>query len=250
MFRKLLLGIVILLMAGSTLAENFVSFNGKFYITYPDDWQQIDYLTVDTYLKQAGARRRTLEYEGVFAPAASVPWFSQTYLIMTLDTVSGLTQQRIDSVLLGFEDAFEKPRVQRTAATLLTDLSYGQLAWDATTKTAAVLTEVANETSGNKNTVLVMHFYDRGIVNYFFYATDSTLAINLPKLNGILASFSTENVESAIPRESSKIADPDKMPKPADSERKIPIWAPTSGGIVLILIIALAARRKRKSRQS
>lgn len=252
MIRRALLCLSILLLSGSLLAENFVSFRGKFYITYPAEWKQVDYLTVDAYLRQAGARRRTLDYEAVFAPVASEPWYHDSYFILTVDTLPGLSDKQIDSVIVGFEDSFEKPREIKPAATLLNGLTYGKIAWDPSTKTAAVLSEEADPASGGKATLLVMRFYERGIANYFYYATDSAFALNLPVLSSVVASFTTENVQSAIPRETSKIADPDKIAKATDTkEKKFPIWAPTSSAVIVILIIALAAaRRKKKQRQS
>ncbi|MBK7140913.1 MAG: hypothetical protein IPH75_02390 [bacterium] len=251
MIRRVLLSLSILLLSGSLLAENFVSFRGKFYISYPAEWKQIDYLTVDAYLRQAGARRRTLDYEAVFAPTASEPWYHDSYFILTVDTLPGLTDKQIDSIIVGFEDTFEKPREIKPSATLLNNLSYGKIAWDPSSKTAAVLSEEADSASGGKATLLVMHFYEGGIANYFYYATDSAFSLNLPVLSSVVASFTTENVQSVIPRETSKIADPDKISKATESKgSKTAIWAPTSGAVVVILIIALAARRKKRQRQS
>lgn len=253
MFRRLLILVAVLLIAPALLAENFVSFRGKFYVTYPDTWKQIDYLTVDAYLQQAGARRRMLDYEAVFAPIGSEPWYRDSYLILTVDTLGKLSEQQIDSVLVRFEDSFEKPREIRSTAGLFQGLTYGKIAYDPTTKTAAVMTSQAGPESGDKSILLAMHFYDHGIANYYFYATDSTFNNYLQVLTSVVSSFSTENIESAIPKAAVKIADPEKISKATDikEDKKMPIWAPTSGAVVVILIVALAAaRRKRKQRQA
>lgn len=253
MFRRLLILVAVLLIAPALLAENFVSFRGKFYVTYPDTWKQIDYLTVDAYLQQAGARRRMLDYEAVFAPIGSEPWYRDSYLILTVDTLGKLSEQQIDSVLVRFEDSFEKPREIRSTAGLFQGLTYGKIAYDPTTKTAAVLSSQAGPESGDKSILLAMHFYDHGIANYYFYATDSTFNNYLQVLTSVVSSFSTENIESAIPKAAVKIADPEKISKATDikEDKKMPIWAPTSGAVVVILIVALAAaRRKRKKRQA
>ncbi len=253
MFRRALIVVAVLLIAPALLAENFVSFRGKFYVTYPDTWKQIDYLTVDAYLQQAGARRRMLDYEAVFAPIGSEPWYRESYLILTVDTLGKLSEKQIDSVLVRFEDSFEKPREIRSTANLFQGLSYGKIAYDPTTQTAAVISSEAGPETGDKSILLVMRFYEHGIANYYFYATDSTFGNYVQILSSVVASFSTENLEGAIPKGTAKIADPEKMAKATDikEDKKMPIWAPTSGAVVVILIIALAAaRRKRKQRQA
>lgn len=237
---------LILLMAGSTLAGSFVSFRGKFHITYPETWKQIDYLTTDTYLNQAGAKRRALDFEAAFALAASVPWYRDAYLILTVDTIPGMSAQQADSILMGLEAALETTRKERTSTTLLTDLAPGSLTWDPATRTAAVITETARK-AGEKTSLLMVRFLDRGVANFFFYATDSAFQAHAGDFASIATSLSTENLESAMPRESVKIADPKKIEKAtASSERRIPIWAPTSGFIVVIILIAVAVRRRRR----
>lgn len=251
MLRRIFLCLVVLTMASAAHAENFVSFNGKFYVTYPAEWKQIDYLTVDAYLHRAGARRNTLDYEAVFAPATSEPWYRDSYLILTVDTVGEFSEKQIDSVLVRFEDSFEKPREIRSTTTLLQGLQAGKIAYDPASRTAAVITSVASPETGDKSILLVMRFYAKGIANYYFYATDSAFTTSLPVVSSIVSSFSTENLDQAIPKETGKIADADKIAKATEPERKVPIWAPTSGGAIVIIIIALAAaRRKRKQRSS
>lgn len=251
MLRRALFCLVVLAMASTVSAETFVSFNGKFYVTYPAEWKQIDYLTVDAYLHRAGARRNTLDYEAVFAPKASEPWYRDSYLILTVDTIGQLTEKQIDSVLVRFEDSFEKTREVRSTATLLQGLQAGKIAYDPASQTAAVITSVASPETGDKSILLVMRFYQHGIANYYFYATDSALTTQLPVVSAIVSSFSTENLDKAIPKETGKIADADKIAKATEPKRTFPIWAPTSGGAIVVIIIALAAaRRKRKQRSS
>ena len=85
-----------LTFVGTASANNYVSFDGKFFITYPDNWRQIEYNVVDAYLLRFGASQSSLQYEAVFAPGVSDPFFKGSYLILNVDTVGALDQQAID----------------------------------------------------------------------------------------------------------------------------------------------------------
>ena len=56
------LACLVALLPGSSTAENYVSLNGEFYITYPEGWYQVDYNTVDYYLFNEEANRESFRY--------------------------------------------------------------------------------------------------------------------------------------------------------------------------------------------
>ena len=45
-----LLLVVFMAATSSTMAANYVSYTGEFFFAYPEDWVQMDYLTVDAFL--------------------------------------------------------------------------------------------------------------------------------------------------------------------------------------------------------
>ena len=77
--------LIVLGLFAPVLAGTYESLNGKFHIDYPDDWGQIDYNTVDLFLRRAGANQAMYGYEAVFAPKASNPFFAGSYLMLTIE---------------------------------------------------------------------------------------------------------------------------------------------------------------------
>lgn len=241
-------GLLLLLLASASTATNFVSYAGKFYISYPDTWKQVDYLSVDVFLNQGRTTKQKLEFEAAFAPSISEPWHRDIYLILTVDTISGMSPAKVDSILQGIETSFG-PRQARSASAFLADIKPSQLVWDADSHTAAVVTEAATS-ADDKSSLLMLRFVPEGVANFYFYATDSALAAEANSVASIVASLSTEDIETAAPHESVKIADAKKIENANSEDRPIPIWAPTSGAVVVIILIAVAARRRRKKAES
>lgn len=244
----LLTAIVALVPSGAT-AGNFVSLNGKFYISYPEDWHQIDFNTVDYYLSQTNATRQTFQYEGVFAPKSDVAFQYGPYLILTVDTAVILDARRVDSVLNELSTGVGKAISRTTSGDPFATLTIATPVYDESSRLAVLLTDVGEPGETPRTCLLAVKFYDRGTANFYFYAPDSVFAQVKPVFQNILNSFSTENLQAAMPKEELKLADADKLKggsSSGGSKTTRNTVVGSSGAIIVILIATLAARRRRQ----
>ena len=113
--------------------------------------------------------------------------------------------------------------------------------YDPESKIIAVVTDIAEDVEVIKKSLLVMKFYERGIANFYFYAPDPLFEQSKPVFAAIIGSFSTENLEAAVPREDLKVADLEATKKRDDSRLIWPV-------VILILVVATTILiRKRGS---
>lgn len=238
------------LSALTVSAENYVSYEGKFYITIPDDWTQVDYRTVDAFLTRNQASTETFQYEAVFAPKTSLPFFANDYLILNVDPVGEMSQESIDSVLTELKKIFGKSIKYDPVSNLMADLKSSTPVYDEKTKTVSILNRIVEKGQPVKKNLLVMKFYDQGIASFYFYSPDSLYEQSRQVLLDILNSFSTENYKDAAPKENLKIADVDKR----DYEAENPVRKTASGNnknllfwaVAAVLIFIIIARRKKR----
>jgi hypothetical protein len=95
----------------------------------------------------------------------------------------------------------------------------------------------------------VTRFYNKGLVNFYFYAPDSTFESVASDIEAIVSSFSTEDIESHLPKEKLTLADPTTPSKDSDAlGGKVSSWVPWAGGaaIVIILVVLRLRRGKKK----
>ncbi|MEW6050029.1 MAG: hypothetical protein AB1644_03065 [Candidatus Zixiibacteriota bacterium] len=236
--------------ASPSQATNFVSLNGKFYISYPADWKQVDFLTVDYFLAQSNAGQQTFQYEAVFAPADQVPFSDGPYLILTVDTIGNLTDRQIDSVLDDLSKGFGAPINRTTSGDPLTGLTVAEPRYDASAHLVTILSDIRELNQPLRKSLLAVKFYPGGTANFYFYAPDSLFARVTPVFRDILASFSTENIQAAMPKEELRLADSKKTSDTSDgsSTKRRGLFG---GGIfVVIILIIVMARRRRKRREA
>ncbi len=238
---SLIVALVTLVAAGAS-AESFVSFNGKFAITYPAGWDRLDTRTVDYYLQQNQATAEMYLYEAVFAPATSNPFYAAEYLIVTVDTVGALSTKQVDSVKELLSKTFGKDIKYAPQGNFLTNLASDQPTFDASTNTMSVLSRVTEGGQAVKRNLMVMKFYDRGIANFFFYAPDSLMDKSIPEFKDIVASFTTD-IQSALPKEEVKVTKAEPEKKKARWN-----WVPYSGLFVILLIVIIRLRRRRANK--
>lgn len=249
--------LAILTLYSAVSAKNYVSFDGKFYITYPDDWQQVDYNTVDAYLTQFGASQKSLQYEAVFAPAASDPFFAGSYLILNVDTIGELDQQSIDSVLAELRSVFGRGIKYFPVRELKHDLKSRSPVYDAQNKTVAILNDIVQDGYPPMKNLMMMKFYEHGIASFYFYTRDSLYDQSRDMFFQIVQSLSTENIEDALEKETITIARvEDRELKTSDLANEEKTGKKSSSGlniaifVALIVVIVLATRRKRKKANS
>ncbi len=240
---------LLLMMIGSSvvLAENYVSWSGDFYIALPDDWEQIDYQTVDVFLISNQAGRDVLDYDAVFAPSNSIPFFTGNYLILTVDTVGELTQTQIDSVLNQMRETFGRDIKYYPVADFLSDLKSNAPSYDADKKLTTVVSDIIQQGQVTKKLMYMTKFYERGLATFYFYSPDSLFDQSKDIFKDILQSFSTEDIEAAAGQQEVRVADIDSEETTVNKgdEDSLPIVLYIVPISILIVIIIIAARKKR-----
>ncbi|HWR84113.1 MAG TPA: hypothetical protein VN285_12500 [Candidatus Deferrimicrobium sp.] len=232
-----------LVAAANGEAGTYVSLKGNFYITYPDEWVQVDYRLVDMHLRLSGAGRAMLNYEAVFAPAGRDPFYSGSYCILTVDTVGEVSQQQIDSVLGELERTLGASVTFQTVENVLAESNPRTPAYDAQARTAVVLADITEQDQFIKKHVMMMKFFSRGIATFYFYSPESDFEAGKRVFANIVSSFSTENVDQIIPKEQLKVADLDEPVEPTQSPKRIYLYI----GAALVLAVLVLLRLLKKS---
>jgi hypothetical protein len=232
---------LVALLPGRPAAENYVSLNGDFYISYPDSWYQVDYNTVDYYLYNVQADRESFQYEAVLAERKSIPFYNGNYLILTLDLVGKLDSQQIDSLLADLDSTFGDNKQIYPPGNLLSDLKPGTIYYDRANKTITMLNNIEDSGQVVKRNIWLLKIYDKGIANFYFYSPDSVYEASKPIFNDIVNSFSTENIAQAIPREDLKMADVNRKGSRFGVGTSIVLLA-----VILIIIYVIYRARKAK----
>lgn len=229
--------------------QTYVSLNGGFYIEYPDDWYQVDYLTFEAYLVEMGAEVSSFDYEAVFAQDRPGMFDQHAYLILAVDTIGALTEQQRDSVLQDMNTMFDEDIQYAPSGASIAALKTGEPVYDRETQTVSVLNDIVDAGRVVKKNVYIMKFYDRGIANFFFYAPDSIYAEVQPVFQDIASSFSTENVREKLKEEKVRLADADRI----SGNDGAPTFMAMLPYIVLILailfIVVRFISRKKKAKQ-
>jgi hypothetical protein len=239
-----LLGIV-----SSVLGGSYVSPKGKFHITYPASWKQIDYTTVDAFLQMHQAGESVLDYDAAFADSSSIPFFDGVYGIVTVDAIGELSEKQIDSILHGMSQTFGKNVRYFPVSDLNAQQKTDEPVYDKASKIVTVISDVVDGETIIKKHAYIMKFYKEGIANFFFYAPDSLFTTALPTFEQIVQSLSTENLETAVPKQELKVAEDiqsREIPKSEDStvKRTLPFFG--GGLFVIILVLVIRMRRKRE----
>lgn len=243
--KSVLVFVLMAVLSGAASAAPWVSLNGKFLINYPEDWYQVDFRTVDYYLSRGGTTRAVLQYEVALAPKDANPWNAKAYMMLTLDTLLNMTPKEVDSILNNLSSSIDRS-VNKSPSSAAYDAVWRPLEvtyWPGQ-KVASVSLEPKTEQGERTRTQVVIKFYDRGTANFYFYAPDSLWTQYQTVFAGILGSFSTENIEAALPKETHKVASAEEMrDKPSGKLPKSAI--PIGGGVIVVLIAFLVARRRR-----
>jgi hypothetical protein len=235
---------LLLAFASAASAENYVSLNGGFYFTYPDDWEQIDYNTVDLFLSRGQVSRDVYSYEAVFAPSSNSPFFNGNYLILTVDTVAELTKEKKDSILNEFGRSFAKKFKYAPVRDYLVNLKSNNPNYDREMQIASVLNDVKQSGEPFKKNLLMLKFYEKGVARFFFYSPDSVFESSKGIFEQMINSFSTENLDAAFSREDVKVADIE-VESSSDSDAEVGNIIPVAVVAALVVVLIALIRRKR-----
>ena len=221
-------------LAVCAVAEPYVSFNGGFQIDIPADWNRVDYKTVDYFLSRTGGGRTIMNYDAVFAPTASKPFFSNQYMFVTVDTSGPMDEHSVDSTLYVLSSSFTP-------------------VFDKERRVVSILSDITEKGEPLKKHLLMMKFYERGIAYFYCYAPDSIFEASKGTFTAIVESFSKPTKNVVVPNEELKIADlsknattPESAAEQEGGGRKYYPFIPIP---VLIVIIVILARRRRRRRE-
>ncbi len=236
--------LAVLTLAGTATAHDYVSSQGRFYIWYPDDWRQVDYTTVDYYLSNNQADQEAYNYDAVFAPDTSAPFYSGDYLILAVDTVGELSTKQIDSVVNDYGNVFGKKVSRLSTAEFFSQMKPKSTNYDPDTKLLALLNDIPSDSGEVRENLWVLKFYDKGIAYFYFYSPASLWPQSTTLFEKIVTSFSTENIEARMPRENLKLAE---IESDGGGSGWTWYWSALVIAIVIvIIIIIIAVTRKRK----
>lgn len=245
-----IVALIVMICVSAGSARNYVSLNGGFYISYPDDWIQIDYNTVDVYLTINDAGNPIFDYEAVFAPGDSRPFISGRYLILTIDTVGELDNVEIDSVLAEMELTFGKGIKYYPVGDMQSDLKSRAPEYDSDLKIVSVVSDIVLRGEIQKKLLMMTKFYNKGIALFYFYSPDSLFERSRSRFEEIVLSFSTEDITSAFPAEKVSLADID-VAETSGNEKEgsslLPFGVPFIALIVVLVIVVARRRRRRKA---
>jgi len=248
--KKTLTVLAVVLLIGLTAnllkAENFVSLNGEFYITLPENWYQVDYKTVDYFLFSGQADQESFQYEAVFADRDAIPFHNGNYLILTLEKIGNQSNKQIDSILTDLDSVFNEGNKYFPVGNLMTDLKTNSPYYDRPNKTITVLADIIENNLIVKKNIWIKKFYEQGIANFYFYCPDSVFEASKPLFNEILNSFYTDNIEDAMPQEKLELADiKNEKESTIGKESAIPVAV-----IVAVIIVVIIALKKLKNRKN
>jgi hypothetical protein len=246
-----MLAMMLLVMTASVMATNYVSYAGKFYLTYPDDWVQMDYVTVDGFLQQSGAVDRTLfDYEVVLAHKDNSPFFDGPYLLLKLDTSRVYTREMIDSVANELAAEYRTSRAEIPFDEFWDRMAFKVPYVDHERGITVIKLAMGPPREGQKYNVIAVKYYEHGAANFFFYAPRDQFNDNLETFRAIFTSMSTDNWERAAASEPVRVADIDTTVKPdrADSaDSRTTLWVLVGIALILVVIIRSYLIRKKRS---
>jgi hypothetical protein len=231
LFKILFTLSLITLATTNVWAESYISLKGKFYISYPDEWAEVDYRLVDAFLYRSRPDTTIPEYDAVFARKTARDFFSEDYCILTVDTIGNLTNAQIDSVLVIYAGSFDAQLKQKPFPKSVDEPENNVFFFDILKRTAVlyrVMTELGSDTRVH---LLVLQFYERGIASFYFYSQESQFNTTKDIFKNVVNSFATENISERLPKETLKVANL-KTDKNEGKE---------NSNLTLYLILAVAA---------
>ena len=238
-------------LVGAAEAGHYVSLNGGFHVTYPEDWYQVDYRTVDYHLSQGGSKRVIYNYEVALAPKASPQWNAGAYMMLTIDSIPNMTPKQVDSVLQNLSASIDRP-VNKNHPGMTFDAGWRPLevAYWPDQKVGAVSIEPDVTAGDRTRTLVVLKFCPVGTANFYFYAPDTVWEASKAAFAGIMASFSTEDIEKALPNETLRVADPNRLKEEPVKKGLPTAFIPIFSGLIVVFIAIIAAHRRRAKKEN
>ncbi len=251
---KLVLALFILIVSQPVSGKVFVDWKAEYYIDYPDDWHQISYKLVDSYLIARGISIEDYDYSAVLALEPGAKFYDSPCVFISYIPTGSLSTAQIDSALNIIGDEYGK-KVRKTS--LMDDglnLLYEQPIYDRDKK--AVVTKSEMFTAEGVRALLDMRkFYKNGIAVFLCYDYKINIDESVPTFLRILNSFSTENLHEIAPVDSFKVVNLSDREITRDTIVEIPAQNGNSeinstyiiiaAIIILVVVIGLVAVKRK-----
>ncbi|SYZ73879.1 exported hypothetical protein [Candidatus Zixiibacteriota bacterium] len=250
------------LISCSVRAGVFVDWQADFYVTYPDDWQQVPYSSVSVYLQSQGIDPKTLNFDGALSQKSDKPFFMGPHMFIAHYPVGRLNQRQIDSVLAEMTAASESGKyVEGSLSAPKVQFYEKQPLYDRAMNAVAVATFL-KAPGVDMITLEVRKFYEKGVAVFIGYGPRENYNDIQPIFLNIIKSFSTKDLDKVAPKESLKVVDlaNRQMPEPTDLQKA---GGGKEGGfgrsstLILIIVLVIAVivvawflARKKKSSKS
>ena len=236
--------IAILFLAAANLsAGTYVSFKGGFYFEYPENWIQVDFNTADLFLSRSVTDLSSMEYEAIFALAESSPFFAGEYLILKLDTLEWLYEYKEDSIIEAVEADIGQKLLNTSVWDQLADTNSFISVYDKENKIIFIQSDITQGVQILKRSIFIKKMYDKGVAEFYFFAPLETFESSKEVFKNIVISFSTENVDQALPTEELKVAEFDDD---TDDSRTTMI---ALAAALLIIIVVIVRKMKLANRK-
>jgi len=185
---------IILAAASTTSGNTYVDWEGEYYIEYPDDWTEIPYKRVVSFLLSQKVNPDNFTYRLAVSEKAEEPVFGGVYMFISTYEVGKFTDRQIDSTLAAIDEANGIKHITTSLAETTRRFSSRQPVYDESQKAVVIYDKIADAVTNN--VLLEMRkFYDNGIVVFFCYAPSDRFESVRPRFLTILNSFSTENLD-------------------------------------------------------
>lgn len=192
--------LIVLAFAAGAPAENYVNWKGGFWLTFPDDWEKVDYRIVDRIFAPSDTSSAAYNYEVVYAPESS-PYLDDAYIVVAFDSTGELSEQEADSLLNDISNSYRQDIYKSEAVDYMSDLIPGRPRVDLQNNSITVISEMAYRPEAMIKLLMYMKLNKVGMITFYCYSPDSTFEKDRPIFDSVIASLSFENLKDAAAQE-------------------------------------------------
>ncbi|MFH1700974.1 MAG: hypothetical protein ABIE07_10335 [Candidatus Zixiibacteriota bacterium] len=200
------LALAVFILPIGALAGNYVNWKGGFWISYPKNWEKVDYRIVDAIFSPSDASSDAYNYEAVFAPISS-QYLDDAYVVIAFDSTGELGKHEADSLLQDISDSYKKDIYKSRVVDKMSDLLPGQPRLNLKEKSITVISEMAFTPEAMMKLLMHMKLNDAGLVTLYCYSPDSAFEDNKPIFDSVIASLSFDNLKEAQAQEELKFTE-------------------------------------------
>ncbi len=251
--------LLVLTAAGACLADQtFIDWRGGFYFQYPDNWHEIEYRQVNTFLGLQNVSRDEFDYDVALAPNSKLPFWETPYVFVSSFQSGKLSKAEIDSALNSISSEYGADCINGNWVTGDYNLEIAKPVYDKSIPAVAVR-DIFRTQDAEKMFLQMRVFHNKGIAVFSCYAPDSVYKDVEKVFIKMAATLSTEDLHEVAPKESTQFVDlsqreVQKAKHPTDSDKTAGSstheysWLIIiSGVVVLVAAIILIAKMKNSN---